>query len=540
MRTRQWLASLLSGFLAAAGGLNATAQTPPFPQYGPGNPDAAGMLPPPYDANYGTHPQAYTGMEAAGYPAGANAWPNVSPYYGPAVDESSYQNGFWFNRQLSGGKRYYFTTEGLLGWVQTGNKRLIGGDNVNNIGPFTPPGVVFTDHNQQFFETTVNVADNMANREVTATGGGGGGGTGGDIQIFTPNYFGKFQHAATSGGSRNTWGWFNPDNSGFQVSGFWLDRANSGLFVGTGLGYDENLSSITGYNEARIRAYSGLPLSGADSDGDLLPGVVIPFDLYYRLRFSSQAMGANMDWYTSPVYEKESLMVRPVFGGRFIQLKEKLRFDGADSGMGYTIQGASGTAGGGGGATAADPPYSPITFEPGFSTPDIMVSALHSSVRSILAGPEVGLRFDLGGDRFKIWTQSKFGVLVNQSDRNLDGYNIGDAYYVANGRTTPVMPRDNPELTQFYRDETRISVSPMFEQSIFARAPLFQYVPYLNRAKILNNAEFQFGYTWLVVGQVYRPADIIDWQAYPVNPLLRDRKSNYVNGAVSIGIEWAY
>ena len=89
MRTRQWLASLLSGCLAVAGGLSAYAQAPPFPQFGPGNPDAVGMLPPPYNSNYGAAPQSYTGMEQAGYPPGANAWPNVSPYMGPAVRAGS-------------------------------------------------------------------------------------------------------------------------------------------------------------------------------------------------------------------------------------------------------------------------------------------------------------------------------------------------------------------------------------------------------------------------------------------------------------------
>ena len=554
MRTRQWLASLLSGCLAVAGGLSAYAQAPPFPQYGPGNPDAVGMLPPPYNSNYGTAPQSYTGMEQAGYPPDANAWPNVSPYMGPAVDQTTYEGGNWFNRQLTGNRKFYFSTEALVGRTQRGSDTRIGAYGVNEL-PYSP-GTIFIDHNQLFFES-LSLSSNtlMPDRFVVATGGGGGGGgTGtGDIPIFVERNFNALPDPAQGGGARTTWGWFNPDQSGFQASGFWLSNTESNYFSGTGLGFDPNLAFATRYTENRIRAFSGLPLqeahSGSEvvrtsgSDGDALPGFVQPFDIFYRLQFESQLAGSNVDWYWSAIYDRSSLLIRPVAGGRFLQLRERFTFDGSDSGLGYSIQGARATTGGGNAATLGQV-YSPIAFDPEFSTPNIMNSHLTSESRSLLAGPEAGLRFDVGSDRFKIWTQSKFGLLANNTHRNLNGFNIGDAYYVANGRTTTLMPRNSPNLTAFSREDTSTWLSPMFEQSIFVKAPLFQYVPVLNKARILNQAEFQAGYTLLVLGQIARPAQQIDWQGYTDDahrgPLLKNERSTYTNGTFSFGVEWAY
>jgi hypothetical protein len=136
MRTRHWLAALMGGCMALAGVGTATAQPPMMPSNG--NPDQAGMGPPPYNAAYGQMPQYYPGMQAPGYPPGANAWPNVSPFAGPPVDSTSYEDGFWFNRILQGNRKYYFSTEAIFGQASKGNTTLIGASNVN---PQTIDGV---------------------------------------------------------------------------------------------------------------------------------------------------------------------------------------------------------------------------------------------------------------------------------------------------------------------------------------------------------------------------------------------------------------
>lgn len=541
MRTRNWLASVLSGYLAVAGGVAARGQEPPFSQYGPGNPDAIGMLPAPYNSNYGA-PPSNPGMASVGYPEGANQWPYVSPYMGPAVDSHRYEDGFWFNKQYMGGKKFHFSVDAIFGHTQINTGTSLGARGVNDITPFLPPGQVAADHNQQFVETTINVADDMPNRSVLAAGGQNSA----DIPIFVTQKMSRLPDNLDAGGLRAQWGWWNADKTGIQITGFWQDKARSSFLVGTGYDYDPAFASFADYNERHIRAFAGIPLGGRnangslfDPDDDLLYGVVQPFDLYYRVRYDSDIMGSTADWFGSPILERKSLTIRPVAAGRVMKIRELFRFDGADSGMGYTINPAAATNGNGNNANS-NVPYSPAIFEPGFNTPDVMYSELNSSVRSILAGPEAGLRFDLGGDKFSITTQSKFGVLVNNSERNLNGFNIGDAIYVTGGRTTPIMPRNDQDETSFKSHENRTSISPMFEQSISMKTKPFGTIPYLNRAKMLTEAEFNFGYTWLLIGQVYRPASTINWDSYPTNPSLADKKMNYVNGSYNFGLEWNY
>ena len=498
------------------------------------------MLPPPYNSNYGAAPQSYSGMEQAGYPPGANAWPNVSPYMGPAMDQTTYEDGNWFNRQFTGNRKYYFSTEALIGSTQRGTSALIGAPGVNII-PVFPGTPVSPLHNQQFLETVA--ATNMPDRTVTAVGGGGGA-NGGDIQIFVARNTYEMPDPNQSGGVRATLGWFNPDQSGFQASGFWLGNAETSFFSGTGLPYDPtDAVNFATYNQHHLLALSGIPLQGADTDGDFRPGVVQPFDIYYSTQFQTQLGGANVDWYWSALYDRSSVLIRPVAGARFVQLQERFTFDGSDSGLGYTIQGARAQAGGGGAAVGGQV-YSPLILDTAFSVPNVMDSHLASGSRSLLAGPEAGLRFDVGSDRFKIWTQSKVGLLANNTQRTLNGFNIGDAYYVANGRTTPVMPRNSPELTAFSSKDTSNWLSPMFEQSIYVKAPLFQFVPILKKAPLLNQAEFQAGYTLLVLGQIARPTQQINWQAYADDthrgPTLQSERSTYTNGTFSFGVEWAY
>jgi hypothetical protein len=560
MRKRHWLACLLSMWLSAVGG-QAIAQPPPagIPN-DLGNPDLTGMMPPPYNQNYGPNPpQQYGGMPA-GYPPGATAWPNITPY-GPPVDETSNQNGLWFNRQLTGGKKYYFSLEGLIGNT-TRPSDFVGDPQANTLDILTEPGKfgAFVDHNQQFFEQ-VFAPTGTPHRSLNATGGNGGGGNGGgnggtstDFPIFLGQSTGSITDRLSAAGMRGTWGWTNPDSSGLEASGWFIGPSSAKFFLGDQRPFNSTLFNLNpDIVLDRLHAFAGLPLSGADTDGDGLPGMVMPFDIYYRLQYTTQSGGANVDWFTTPIIDKPGFMLRAAYGARYMAIRETFQFDGADSGLGYTINfpssgvGTGGNGGNGGnGATGTSngflSPAGATSLEPLINL-SIMQSMLTSSVTTQLAGPEAGFRFDLGGDRFKVWTTSKLGLLVNYSSRNLSGYNIGDAYYLNTNPNVPgltTMPRNNPGATKFAHQDSTTALSPLFEQSIFGKAKLFQYVPVLKKSKILSSADFQAGYTVIVVGNVYRPSQDIDWQAYPVSPLLRDKRGSFITSNYSFGMSWDY
>ena len=550
MRKRHWLACLLSMWLTVVGG-QADAQPPILPN-DVGNPDQTGMLPAPYGANYGPAPQSYGGMPG-GYPPGVGAWPNISPYTGPPVDQTYNQSGLWFNRKITGNRQFFFTAEGLFGHVNHPNNFI--GDPQANVVPqgAISPNTQLIYLNQQFEENPAGFSLFTPDRATDFTNGGnnngGNGNSGGDIPVFVGQSTYSLQDKLNSGGFRGTWGWWNPDQSGFQASGFFLSPADSTLFIGDPYGFN-----VYQYNNAidfstellnHLHAIAGLPLGGADTDQNGLPGVVMPFDIYYRLQYETQVGGANADWYAAPLFERPAFTIRPSFGARYLRARETFQFDGADSGLGYTIGlPSSSTNGNGGNNTTTSTGYlSPTVIETTASTVNVMKSQLLSQVTSSLAGPEAGLRFDVGGQKLKIWTESKFGLLVNYSQRNISGYNIGDAYYTkVNGTLTDptTMPRNNPSATRFAHQDSNTALSPMFEQSVFGKAKLFQFVPVLKKSSILSEAEFQAGYTIIVVGNVYRPSDDITWNAFPVNPGLADKRSSFITSNYSLGVQWAY
>ncbi|WP_373652240.1 hypothetical protein [Schlesneria sp. DSM 10557] len=582
MRTRHWFAVMMGGCLALAGVGTATAQPPGMPTNG--NPDQVGMgmMPSPFAGAYGQVPQTYSGIQPAGYPPNANAWPNVSPFAGPPVDSTAYEDGFWFNRILQKNRRYYFSAEALLAHTRGGDSTLIGAPGVNPVsidalqgqngtGTTTTGNLIFgtTQFNQAVFTTGPS-------RNVNANGGGGNGGggngTGGAavVNIFAAQDTGNLANVMTSGGFRGTWGWFNPDDTGFVVSGFVQGRATSSWNLVDPL---LDINEFSGnYNPLlHLHAWFGLPLGSSgtnstitnstgtistgtgpdgDTDGDGKYGAVQPYDMGVYLRFNSQLMGANSDYYFNSIYERRAVKLRPLLGARYLHLRESFSFDGSDSGLGYTVNdpssggtgGGGGNNGGGGGGTTTGTGYlTPSALDAIFSNPNVLHSNLVSSTLSQMAGPEIGLRFDLGPQnaKFQMWGNTKFGALANVTSRQITGYGIGNAFNIISPNTVPQMPND-PTLTAFSTSQTTTNFSPMFEQSINVKFPVFNLVPYLNRLEVFEKAQLQAGYTFLYVGQVYRPHNTIIWNQFPKTPQLNGQKSDFFNSNFNLGVEWEY
>jgi hypothetical protein len=171
--------------------------------------------------------------------------------------------------------------------------------------------------------------------------------------------------------------------------------------------------------------------------------------------------------------------------------------------------------------------------------PDVFESALRSNTKAHLAGPEIGLRFDVGGDKFLVWTQSKFSLFANHSTREIDGFGIGRITGAALPAPTTPTPNDRT-LTAFHEQDTTTHVSPAFEQSIFLRAPILSHVPGIRKLKVFEEAQFQMGYTFLVMGAMYRPGNVIDWAGFPQFPQLNSEKTTYFVSTWSWGVEWMY
>lgn len=555
MRTRHWMKSLLSGAVLWTGLNSLDAQEmPAAPQAGGGGYFAP---PPNYDASTGWWFQGQGGGMPAempgGYPPQMAAWPNVSPFAGPPVETHVNKKGFWFKESLFGKGRSYFTVEGLITRTGKPERQLIGANGVNAVN--SPPiGGTFQNQNQQYFERPLNVTNNRPDRILDDDDAD-------FIQVFPSQTLGLIGGNLGSGGARVTWGFENPDFSGFEIQGFWQDEASGQGFLGTP---DFVLNAQPDDWEAYfIRPFAGLPLAAptfdsngsglpdGDIDGDGFPGTVVPFDIAFQLIMKSETYGANADFLLSPWVRGDVVMIRPVVGARYFRVREEFQFNGIDSGLGYEINPPEQTTGGGGGGGSVDDiPLAPqFPFEGDTPVADLFYAHLRSQSKSHLYGPEVGIRFDLGGENLKIWTQSKVGVLAMQTQRSVDGYNIGDPYNPQRNLDeedlTQVpdnnqgMPR-NPALTSFVDSKNSTSIAPMFEQSVFFKAPVFSYLPGFKKMKILESAQLQAGYTLILIGNMQRPSDIIEWNAWPDNPRVKDGRSTFTTNNASVGIEWTY
>ncbi len=497
MRKRHWLTKLLSGALWAALPAAGWSQAPDMGYTPPINPDMppAGALAAP----------TYTGMETAGWPQGATQWPYISPYYGPPVDQHKYENGFWFNEKTYGGREYFTYLGATLNEYANPKSDMVGDDNA-----------------PLFYQTT-------------ATTGTNNNTTGSQI-IFPPKRWSDMKDRLSGGGFRGITGWFNPDETGVYFDGFWAEEGHAGYNTGQLIGLDDP-AEIERRAPDVLRAYAGVPLFDGLS-GTLLPiqrpnatavnvpgGGTQPYDLYYRLGWQTQTYGAGAGYYANPMYEAGTLTMRPMAGMRYLNVRENATFDAADSGLGYTIDTLTGRP-------VVGSVVGPV---------DILESHLRSNTTAHLGGPEIGFRMDFGGDKLKIWTQSKLGIMANHSTREIEGYGIGRALVSSTTTTTTpqAMPTD-PDLTRFHQQETTTSVSPTFEQSIFVRSPLLQFVPGVRKIRLFEEAQFQFGYTWLVAGGMYRPGTIIDWRGYPNYPSINNEKTTFWVNSWNLGVEWTY
>ena len=70
--------------------------------------------------------------------------------------------------------------------------------------------------------------------------------------------------------------------------------------------------------------------------------------------------------------------------------------------------------------------------------------------------------------------------------------------------------------------------------------PVFNLIPYLNKLEVFERAQVQAGYTFLYLGNVYRPENTIIWNQYPKTPQLNGTTSSFYNSNFSLGVQWDY
>ena len=170
-----------------------------------------------------------------------------------------------------------------------------------------------------------------------------------------------------------------------------------------------------------------------------------------------------------------------------------------------------------------------------------VTSILNNDVESHLAGPELGISYDLGGAKgFRVGGSTNVGLLFNYHRIDLAGNNIFVTTRPSD-LNEPTATNANPNA--FSSSDTHTSVSPLFEQMVYAEGPLFQYIPLLRRSAILRNANFRASYTATVIAELTRASDSIIWQGNPsedIYPEIETSRSTWRTSSWDFGIVWAW
>lgn len=604
MRLLHWLAPVLSivlishaystvhaqGFPPAEMQSNMIQPVSYNPASFPGYPQNAQALPAPVQpgffqaaaGNYGYPTPPGVPMNA-GPESPLSAFPRISPFEHQFQQHRVDSNGLWSYQARNNGKRHFLSMEALFARYQNPGGALIG-----NVGTQSYLGMVEDelidatdeDYYDQFSENT-------------------------GLPYFDQKYFNNVPKL-NAPGFRLRWGWYNDDESGFEFTGWWISRADSDWsaieqsthkpnpanqaimdillsppnFIdpaGTGV-----VSSIPGVTTAQVNEVLQnelMNLGGLPLDDGTVDGVTVPYDLDFRVKSVSQAWGTNATWLSTPIVDKKALKVRGLAGARYMQVREGFSFVGRDSGLLYSDatniagirpdlklfslptgtdenqDGIVDNAGvveddsTGGGTTGTSTaffvaPVDPVTGQP----VQPYTTWVNNTVDTHLAGPEVGFQFDLGGDKFKIWGQTKVGIMANQEKIKLNGDNVGmgiraDPDDIDRPKALIDATPGNPNPNAFSDSQSHTHVSPMFEQSIFMEMAIFDKVPVLKRMKMLEEAKLKVGYTYIVAGEIARPYDSIRWQGMPTRglfPSIDVERESWSVGTWSVGLDWLY
>ncbi|MFK7776667.1 MAG: hypothetical protein QM501_00930 [Gimesia sp.] len=600
MRLLHWLAPVLSIILIslAFSKVNAQGYPTPAPQEGMIQPvsynssyqrglnqnaPAINALPPNFYQNAagGYGPPSAPGFPMnAGPQAPVSAFPRISPFEKLFQQHKVNNNGLWSYRDSNRGKQYFFSTEALFAKYRNPGSQQFG-----NSGSISYYGMI------------EDALDDALDDEFAES-------------FRAMNYFDQVTYDVIPNlfapGTRLRWGWTNDDESGFEVTGWWLARADSEWTAITNSTHKPNpdnqaildillsppnfidpagsgaLSTIPGVTAAQVNFILQnelMNLASLPLDDGTVNGVSVPYDLDFRIKVVSQAWGTNATWMSAPVIDKKNLKVRTLAGIRYMKVKEGFGFVGRDSGLLYSditningiradlklfshptgsdenedgiIDNAGVVEDDDAGATTGTSlaffvaPINPDTGLP--TTP--YTTVVNSSVDTNLAGPEIGFQFDLGGEKFKLWGQTKFGIMANREEIHLSGDNVGMGIR-NNNPDTLNFPKalidptaDNPNPNAFSSTKAHTHVSPIFEQSIFAEMAIFDKVPVLKRMRILEEAKFKVGYTYIIAGEIARPFDSIRWQGMPTRglfPSIDVERKNWSVGTWSVGIDWLY
>ncbi|MGQ0636840.1 MAG: BBP7 family outer membrane beta-barrel protein [Planctomycetaceae bacterium] len=422
-------------------------------------------------AQYMSDPAA--GMGFAGAPGGTvpppNAWPNISPYTQHNWEGYYNDQGLWNYEANDDRTRALLSLEFLIVWgVKPGN-HLIG----SQLSDFVAARTISSE--PQFLS---NVFPNQ-----------------------TTSNFNDMSHY----GVKARYGWENPDKSGFIVSGFYA--AEKERTVGADTPHDNPIFGAPNGDplNPNLQALASITFQQPGGGGNQ-----VTYDTSFLKTYDQQFWGADANFYMAPFFKRPSFTAQMLYGVQYLRIWESLSVNAVDSSLGYTVSIPSGEIGN--------------IVDLGFPQ---LQTTINSQVTSNLVGPQIGVRYDLGGDKFKIWGQSKVAVAVNMDNARVFGANAID--FIDRGLFGP---------RSFNNSVSHTHISPIFDQSIYGEFPLFSILPLVNRLSFINRANFRIGFNYILVGEMARPANVIVY-TYG-NPTVNADRTTFSLKTLSFAVDWRW
>lgn len=547
---------------------------------------------PPQGANMSGGPVSdFSGVPPMGgaYPSYYQPYPNISPYE-YEFNQIANRGGLWESDSQSRiglPSRWKFRSEYVNMSVERG-RDLIG----NRNAPLYRDQIRSDLDNAGGGGGGNNLDDYLDALEGVNNGGLG-------FNLFDPVTAGEIDEPDLNG-LRLTLEGENADGSGFELWGMWArdmdtefdarddvhpSRGNQPATVaefiddpllfqgGTTLANAPDATEVLQNNLLNLR---GIPLDDGTitilADGTTFGGANAVYDLDFQIRTDVEMYGTGLRWKAMPFYNTSVVRIRPNGGFRYTNIQEHFGFFGRDSGILYDtlatgnqpplrdvklhslpngfdddgdgivdnagliedqLGGQGGGGGGGTGTANFTLPIDNVLFP--------VTSILNNDVESHLAGPELGISYDIGGAKgFRVGGSTNVGLLFNYHRIDMSGDNI----FVTTRPSDLIEPTaTNANPNTFSSSDSHTSVSPMFEQMVYAEGPLFQYIPLLRRSALLRNANFRAAYTATVIAELTRASDSIIWQGNPsegIFPEIETSRSTWRTSSWDFGIVWAW
>ena len=198
------------------------------------------------------------------------------------------------------------------------------------------------------------------------------------------------------------------------------------------------------------------------------------------VEYDNFAWGAEAQFYTTPLISRDFNMLRAIYGVRYFYVTEEMTLSLFDTVIGSTV--------------------------------------VQSDTRANMVGPELGLRWDLGGEKFKIYTVGKIGALGNFQRLDL-------VYNNWSGNTDHLR-------------EYHANVVPMLDLGIYSEFPLFRHLPIFKKIPHVRDGIFRFGWNYTGLFFMARPAEDIRYEL--AHPRLKINRTTFDIRQFHFGIDWKW